>query len=278
MLDDLDQTLRTLLLEELPRVSERIDPAGVDVAFDVPNREFSTRLTRPTLNLYLYDIHEDRERGRQAWRSGRLNGVGVVERPPVRLDCAYMITAWSGEVQDEHRLLAGATRVFFRNPVLPPRVVQGALPADIEIRCEVAQAEAIGDVADIWSVLDNDLRPSLRVMVTVPFDLDVWREAPLVVGREIDLRPPLNLDRTGVRRVEGRAFIGDLPLANTVLSVDGNSTATREDGAFELRAVHTGRQRVILATPGVDDLEIEIPPEGPIELRLPAPNGGAAGK
>ena len=30
-----------------------------DLAFDQPNREWSARLNRPTLNIFLHDMHEN---------------------------------------------------------------------------------------------------------------------------------------------------------------------------------------------------------------------------
>src|SRR5690348_4741717 len=126
MLNDLDETLKQLLILDLPRVTERIESDGFDVRFDVPNREFRARLTRPTISLFLYNIQENRDLRGQAWGVTRRTGAVQTRRPPVRLDCSYMVTAWSNEVEDEHRLLTGAARVLFRNPVLPAEVIQGA--------------------------------------------------------------------------------------------------------------------------------------------------------
>src|SRR3970040_2114402 len=117
MLNELDETLRTLLMQDLPRVTERIEADGFDVSFDVPNREFRSRLTRPTLSLYLYNIQENRDLRGRVWNITRNNGSVTTRRPPVRLDCNYMVTAWSNEVEDEHRLLTGAARVLVRNPI-----------------------------------------------------------------------------------------------------------------------------------------------------------------
>ena len=57
MLADLDETLRVLLKRELGR--HGFD--GVDVAFDAPAREWSSQLSSPTVNLFLYDLRESTE-------------------------------------------------------------------------------------------------------------------------------------------------------------------------------------------------------------------------
>ena len=54
MLADLDETLRDLLRGEL----ERHGFEGVDIAFDAPAREWSGQLSKPTVNIFLYDLRE----------------------------------------------------------------------------------------------------------------------------------------------------------------------------------------------------------------------------
>jgi hypothetical protein len=54
MIDDLDEALRQLLIAELPIVSNE-----VDIAFEPPTRDWSARLSRPTLNLFMHDLREN---------------------------------------------------------------------------------------------------------------------------------------------------------------------------------------------------------------------------
>ena len=51
---DLDEALRTLLRRELKRHGFE----GVEVAFDAPSKEWSGKLTSPTVDLFLYDLRE----------------------------------------------------------------------------------------------------------------------------------------------------------------------------------------------------------------------------
>ena len=100
MIDDLDEVLRQLLIRELP-----IKNGEIDIAFDQPKREWSARLSRPTLNLFLHDLNENKKL-RQAQPMWEVeignNGQAVKRRKPVRLDLHYMITAWANEPEDEH--------------------------------------------------------------------------------------------------------------------------------------------------------------------------------
>jgi hypothetical protein len=272
MLNDLDDTLRALLFQDLPRVMERIGPDGFDIRFDVPNREFRSRLTRPTISLFLYNIQENRDLRGRSWTLTRRTGAVETRRPPVRLDCSYMVTAWSNEVEDEHRLLTGAARVLFRNPVLPPDVLQGALADGIEITTEVAQPENFKDVVDIWSVLDNDLHPSVRVTVTIPLEVDFAYESPPVVdrSRSVAIGPP---DWRGLgsspRRIEGRLERDGQPVAGALVRADYSSTTTDSDGAFILDRVTPGPQLVFVQFENeFHQLEANLPQDS--LLRLPS--------
>lgn len=284
MLDDLDRTLRKLLVEELPRVIEKIGPDGFDVSFDVPNRELKARLAKPTLCLYLYNIQENRDLRGRAWDQRRENGSVATRRPPVRLDCSYMVTAWSNEVEDEHRLLTGAARVLFRNPTLPPAMLQGTLADGVPITTEVAQPESFKDIVDIWSVLDNDLRPSVRVTVTVPLDVDVEYATPItraadVRGPDTSYRPPDGRPQ----RMEGKLLRGGRPVPNARLRVDLSSTVTDKQGVYVLGQVVPGRKSVLVEVDGaLLQVEADLPGAGVIELPPPeepqaTPAGGQGG-
>ena len=268
MLNELDESLKTLLTQDLPRVVERIEADGFDVSFDVPNREFRARLTRPTLSLYLYNIQENRDLRGRAWNVTRQNGTVTTRRPAVRLDCNYMVTAWSNEVEDEHRLLTGATRVLFRNPVLPPDVLQGALADGYEVMTEVAQPESFKDVVDIWSVLDNDLHPSVRVTVTIPLELDVEYSSPSVVERQVSYDGPDWHPRPqGPMAITGRVERDGEPVSGALIRADYTSTHTDERGEYSLNDVMPGKQLLwVRAGRDFHQFEVDLPADSVITL------------
>ena len=285
MIDDLDRSLRALLLDQLPRVVEQIEADGFDIAFEVPNRETTSRLTRPTLNAYLYHIQENRELRPGPWEGLRNNGNYEERRPPVRLECHYLITAWSNEVEDEHRLLTGAARVFFRNQRMPEDSLQGSLEGvDHELRVLVAQPAQIKDVVDVWSVLDNDLKPSLRVTVIIPLELEVEVEKQLVLERRFDIPPPIEIKspRRAVH-VAGRLLREGEPVSGARLRMHLSSATTRGDGTFELRDVPAGTRATMVALDGdIFRLDADPPvgetPEGELlELELTSASASSNG-
>ncbi len=183
MIQDLDTVLRDLLIRELP-----IKNGEVDVTFDQPKREWSARLSRPTLNLFLYDIRENLKlRGSQQWLiEQNPDGTVTQRRTPARVDLHYMITAWATESEDEHSLLTRTLMALFRQPHLPQDLLPDSLSdqsAPIPLR--VAQENEFQTPADVWSALDNEMRPAIALTLTVSIDPYLPIVTPLVRAREL---------------------------------------------------------------------------------------------
>ncbi len=179
MLEDLDETIRQLLIAEIP-----IKNGEVEISFEQPKREWSARLSRPTLNLFLYDVRENNTLRQHQWE--RLPGNGSdgkahLKRMPFRVDCTYMLTSWATVPEDEHRLLTRSLLALFRFPVLPEDRLVGSMrnpPFDIQTR--LASHDKLTNPAEVWSSLDNEIRPSISYVITLA--LDPWTEisGPLV--------------------------------------------------------------------------------------------------
>src|SRR5689334_5117784 len=115
MIHDLDRTLKELLTRFLPTELA----TQVEVSFAAPDNQFpGSAVPLPALDLFLYDVRENRELRSTEWIVERQNGFAVQTPPPVRVDCSYLITAWSSAAdnpaQDEHRILGEAMRVLLR--------------------------------------------------------------------------------------------------------------------------------------------------------------------
>jgi hypothetical protein len=137
------------------------------------------------VNLYLYDIREDLSRRDTAWVEIRGQDGRVTERrlPPRRFRLSYLATAWTQRPEDEHRLLSALLGGFLRHEYFPPELLQGALEGE-----ETPVLLTVGlppsderKIADTWSALGGELKPSLDVVVT----------APMVIARSIEAGPPV---------------------------------------------------------------------------------------
>lgn len=189
MIHDLDESLRALVQRDV------LNGTKVDVSFEAPNREWAAKRQGPALNLYLYDVHEDTQRRRDQFEEHR-NGRGRVTdrtQPPRRFKLAYLITAWTQRPEDEHRLLSAMLGCFLSYDVLPNDVLQGSLAdQDEEVRATIGlPLPPERSLSDVWTALGGELKPSLDLVVTVPFPPLVPREQPVgppVVQREIRMQ------------------------------------------------------------------------------------------
>src|SRR5512146_862456 len=121
MINDLDETLKQLLIQKAG-----LDPSEVDISFDIPTRDWSTPVTRPTVNLYLFDIRENRTLRETDWdEEPHADGTVTSRRVPVRIDVSYMITCWTSAPEDQHRLLWRVLETLFRYSPLPAEILQG---------------------------------------------------------------------------------------------------------------------------------------------------------
>jgi hypothetical protein len=178
MINDLDETLKKLLTKK-----GGLDPAEIDISFEMPDREWSGSISKPTVNLYLYDIRENHDlRNNEWWTVTHDNGVATKEKPPIRIDLSYLITVWTNDMADQHRLLGHLLTTLSQYAEFPEDVLSGALK-EVEWPLRVLTAQPDGvmrNSADFWSALDNQLKPSINYVVTIPVDLGFAVSAPEV--------------------------------------------------------------------------------------------------
>jgi hypothetical protein len=129
-----------------------------------------------------------------AWdQEVRDNGRIAARRRPVRIDVSYMITCWTSAAEDQHRLLWRVMETFFRYSPLPEDVLQGSMKQLVHtVRTEVAQPDGVlQNVSDFWGALENQLRPSISLVVTLDLDLNQIEEAPMIFVRTAKVGEPL---------------------------------------------------------------------------------------
>ncbi len=194
MIHDVDESLRALVQRDA------LNGSGVELAFDAPTKDWVARRNAPIVSLYLYDIREDLSRRDTAWvdvrdADGRVTGRRL---PPRRYRLSYLATAWTNRPEDEHRLLSSLLSGFLRHEYFPPELLKGSLEGE-ETPVLITVALPPDDerkVADTWSALGGELKPSLDVVVV----------APMNIARSIDAGPPvLEAPRLEVVRTNGEA-------------------------------------------------------------------------
>src|SRR3954453_7215773 len=268
MLADLDETLRSLLRDEL----ERHGFEGVDIAFDAPARDWSGQLSKPTVNLFLYDLREAEALRTSEWtRMKRDNGRVTETRPPMVIECSYAVTAWTQAVEDEHRLLSQVLAILFAYPQLPEerlngRLVNGSQPWPIKGR--IGQGK--GEKSDFWSAVGGQYKVSLDYGVRLSVESGARRErGPEVRTQTVrtslsdaPTRTVLEMHRTvgRVRDTKGQ------PIADVWVTLPdvGSWTSSPADGRFRFDRLPPGRHRLLARTPDGSEADgsIDVPGAG----------------
>ena len=184
MFDDVDETLRDLLIEDVP-----IERAEIDISFERPTRDWSSRISKPTLNLFLFDIRERVDFRDDTWKVTRVvNGRAIQERGPRRVDMSYMVTAWTKEPDDEHRILAVVLACMYRQAKIDVSYLHGDLAeAEVPVLARSMPPDYLMKPADYWGVVNNDIHASLTWVITVPLIAFRPFGGPIVRTREISL-------------------------------------------------------------------------------------------
>jgi hypothetical protein len=166
MLHLLDESMEAFLRARVP-----LAPREVDVVFDAPDGTWAAAVSRPTVNLYLWDVRPslaEREFGENL--IARDDGRRFRRDPLPRVDCRYLVTAWTTEVANEHKLLGDVLTTMLLHPVIEPEHLRGAF-ASVRPLPSVHMRSGDGSQnSDFWSALGGQLKPGLDVVVTVTVD------------------------------------------------------------------------------------------------------------
>lgn len=261
MIADLDETIRQMLIADLP-----VKNGEIDIKFDQPKREWSAKLTKPTVNFFLYDVRENldlRRAGYEQMRNGNMQqSVARMKKAPHRVDCYYMLTTWAAEPEDEHRLLTRTLMSLFRNPILPEHYLVGTLQHPrFEIQTYVARPDKLTNPAEVWSSLDNEIRPSISYLVTLT--LDPWTEVTGPIVKTYTLRSGQTRTLPTFQRLAEDAFSTELttiggivrskskgkePQPGLEVAIKGTGWVdkTDEDGRFILGGMPAGEYTLVI--------------------------------
>lgn len=195
MIRDLTETLQAMLDDpELGREEPFRKLVEAQIAFERPSEQFNPSQT--TINLYLFDIRENLELREREPFIERRNNEALIRRPPMRVDCSYLLTAWAAGstgpelILEEHELLGLAMQALARHPTIPEKFLQGSLKEQdrpLPLSVGGTNKGEMKDPADFWSSLGNKLRPSLIVTATLEVPTSEPETAPLVTARRVRL-------------------------------------------------------------------------------------------
>ena len=182
MFHDLDATLAALVESELA-------VKNVAISFAAPDDQFPpSSIGLPALAFFLYDVRENYELRSNQWEQARRDdGMFTRHRPPVRVDCSYLITAWPSEsapnpAQDEHRLLGEVLKVLLRHRTIPASYLRGDLATqEPPLRARIITENQLQGLGEFWQAMGGKPKATLHYAITI--SVDVFE--PEEVGPEV---------------------------------------------------------------------------------------------
>jgi hypothetical protein len=184
VLSDLNKSLEKLLNQR-----GKITSNQIDISFEQPNGQWSARLSRPTLDVWCFDLRENLKLRSMEMTTTRNGNHGTTTFAPRRIDLTYLVTAWASKIEDEHQLLWRALTVFKNVPSLATKDCEGLLRYQShDVPLLVADTSSTQtNLVDLWGVLDNQMRLGFTLTATVELDVELSIEAPLVLEATIRL-------------------------------------------------------------------------------------------
>ena len=261
MLELVDSTLEAFFRATVP-----LSALDVDVSFEPPDREWSAKLTRPTVNLFLWDIRRSAGRAQAGREELERDGQLVRRAPLPRVELRFLLTAWTSDHGDERALLAGTMRTVLAHAEIPATFVVEPLRALPPLVLLMARTD--DQQPDIGGLLDGQIKPGLVLTVITAVETDVYTPAgPPVEVFELTVS---SRDRTvvdpslGIRRVAGE-IVAPGAVGAAVTSPRGTAVVN-DAGRFVIRAI-TGDEIVISTEPVVT---VIVPPEGGVRVGEPS--------
>ena len=246
---DLDEALRTLVKRELAKHGFE----GVEIAFDAPSKEWSGKLTGPTVDLFLYDMREALDRAAATPSERRTNGAAIISDPPLQLELTYAVTAWTKAVEDEHRLLSQVLAILYSYSDIPPDVIAENASTTLA-RAETSVGRPREEKADFWTSVGGQYKASIDYVVQIV----VESGATFQRGPEVRTTTIRTLQADSRRatleelhRVGGTVTDGDgTPLSGAWIALpdSGRWAASDRDGRFTFPRVAAGKHEVVART------------------------------
>jgi hypothetical protein len=308
MIQSLDDTLYRLFSSGLTTLGSPVSSA--QIRFQPPDPLWRTHVTnvhpRAALNVYLVDVRENRRlRSNERVRIPDPQGAGLLweEPSPARVDCHYLITAWSnatedvsdpdnavhGRTSEEHAILHEvASLLDAHQPLVPAEVFAGAFPigfapdlAVATLPSAVLPVEGFPKYAEFWGTMGDThpWKPAVYLVVTVPLATTAHVGGPPVTTISSEFRPGETRDGAEVVLDLGGHVLdpSDAPVAGAWVRLETTTgrllqtATTGEAGRFVFTRIPAQSYVLRAGAGGVGaaDRPIDVPsPSGEYDLHL----------
>ncbi len=256
MLEHVDECLERFLRSAVP-----LSARDVDVAFEAPDREWAAKLnTRPTVNLFLWDIRRSTAQARSGMERYVEDGQTKQRLALPRVELRYLVTAWTAEHADGRALMGGLLRTFLAHGEIPAEFVHEPLDQLSPLTLSLSRGD---DVIDVVRSLDGQLKAALDITITT--DVDTRRGRPTAAPVE-EIGISLGDHTTNGRQTRTRRVAGHVTVQGAVgrrVTTPHGTTIVDSTGRF-----------LVAAQPG-DAVSIDLDP--PLTAVVPERGGVVIG-
>jgi hypothetical protein len=175
-----DEALERLLRSKIPLPTD----AG-DVSFAQPSIAWAERLSRPTINLFLYEVKPSTRPSASVVRRTDADGRAQRRAPSPVMEMNYLVSAWAPSPLVEHQLLSEViSRLSVINILpIPNSTEQGGSPVQL-----IFGGDTDNRLRDIWTAAGGRLRASFTLSVVTAIDAFPW----------VDQAPPVTQILRGI--------------------------------------------------------------------------------
>ncbi len=133
------------------------------------------------------------------------------------------------------------------------RAAMMALIDEPQVTAKIATAEDSLRLLEVWNALEQAPRPSLLYVVTVPVDLDIVIDTPLVLTRTLRVRQRTDAD-TSAEFIRIGGAVRDqtgAPLSGVTVAIEGGAieSVTNSEGRYALSHVPAGEVTLRVVRP-----------------------------
>jgi hypothetical protein len=272
MLRDVDEALRGLFHAGMTTLGAGTSAGVTDgqVGFGPPDTEWISDVSglspNRAINVYLADLRENRE-----LRSNERLPTedGNVRPAPVRLDCHYLVSAWSPssdsrtKTLDEHDVLSEALELLTQARTL---TVGGS-----DLPLAVAPVEGFAKLAEFWGTMGQKQRwkPVISLVVTVPVEQSRELTGAVVTSRSAEYR---GADEIWIQIGGLVQDASSLPVARAWVQIEDaagtptQATRTNAAGEFTFTGLAAGTYRLRVRSASHAE-----PPV--VQVTVPSPTG-----
>jgi hypothetical protein len=298
MIDSLSKAIRELFVTSIDEIT---DPS--QVGFEPPDDKWRGYVSGLTvagktvnaLNVYLVDLKENRMlRSNERIRDFQ-NGMFTESPAPRRVDCHYLISAWSPATAnlptveptvDEHALLYKTVAALMdAEPFIPRQIYgPGGLPAgfpmviaDAQLPSTILPVEGFPKIAEFWGATKTvHWKPAIYLIVTLPVAMPLQITGPMVTTRFAEYRTIgeaqlmetlVQIGGSVIKAVDGTALAGAWLLLEDATGKPFQTATTDPEGHFTFTGLTSGNYKLRVRAQGFAE------PVPPIPVVVPSPTG-----